>query len=30
LWKNGNAPIALLRWEYLGLSDEIERLDTKT
>ena len=24
LWKNGNAPIALLRWEYLGLSDEIE------
>ncbi|MEK6337181.1 MAG: DUF885 family protein [Acidobacteriota bacterium] len=30
LWKNGNAPIALLRWEYLGLSDEIELLDTKT
>ena len=27
LWKNGNAPIALLRWEYLGLSDEIEFLD---
>src|SRR3989441_404091 len=27
LWKNGNAPIALLRWEYLGLSDEIELLD---
>ncbi|HEX5704351.1 MAG TPA: DUF885 family protein [Pyrinomonadaceae bacterium] len=27
LWKNGNVPIALLRWEYLGLSDEIERLD---
>jgi uncharacterized protein (DUF885 family) len=26
LWKNGNAPIALLRWEYLGLSDEIELL----
>ncbi len=24
LWKNGNVPIALLRWEYLGLSDEIE------
>ena len=21
LWKNGNVPIALLRWEYLGLSD---------
>src|SRR6266516_2416625 len=27
LWKNGNVPIALLRWEYLGLSDEIELLD---
>lgn len=27
LWKNGNAPIALLRWEYLGLSDEIRALD---
>jgi hypothetical protein len=27
LWKNGNAPIALLRWEYLELSDEIELLD---
>src|SRR5215510_5275102 len=27
LWKNGNAPIALLRWEYLGLSDEVEILD---
>ena len=27
LWKNGNVPIALLRWEYLGLSDEIEMLD---
>jgi Bacterial protein of unknown function (DUF885) len=26
LWKNGNVPIALLRWEYLGLSDEIELL----
>jgi hypothetical protein len=26
LWKNGNVPIALLRWEYLGLSDEIETL----
>jgi hypothetical protein len=26
LWKNGNAPIALLRWEYLGLSDEIDLL----
>jgi len=27
LWKNGNVPIALLRWEYLGLSDEIKLLD---
>ena len=27
LWKNGNLPIALLRWEYLGLSDEIDLLD---
>jgi len=27
LWKNGNVPIALLRWEYLGLSDEIALLD---
>jgi hypothetical protein len=26
LWNNGNVPIALLRWEYLGLSDEIELL----
>lgn len=26
LWKNGNVPIALLRWEYLGLTDEIESL----
>jgi uncharacterized protein (DUF885 family) len=27
LWKNGNVPIALLRWEHLGLTDEIELLD---
>jgi hypothetical protein len=26
LWMNGNVPIALLRWEYLELSDEIDRL----
>jgi hypothetical protein len=26
LWKNGNVPIALLRWEYLGLGEEIETL----
>jgi hypothetical protein len=30
LWKNGNVPIALLRWEYLGLSNEIELLDAQT
>jgi hypothetical protein len=24
VWKNGNVPIALQRWEYLGASDEIE------
>jgi hypothetical protein len=23
LWKNGNVPISLLRWEYLGLRDEM-------
>jgi Bacterial protein of unknown function (DUF885) len=27
LWLNGNVPIALLRWEYLDLSDEIETMD---
>jgi hypothetical protein len=26
LWKNGNVPIALLRWEYLGLDDEISKM----
>jgi hypothetical protein len=30
LWLNGNVPIALLRWEYLGSSDEIERMDATT
>jgi uncharacterized protein (DUF885 family) len=30
LWKNGNVPIALLRWEYLGLDDEIGLLDGLT
>jgi hypothetical protein len=30
LWKNGNLPIALLRWEYLGLSDEIALLGAST
>jgi Bacterial protein of unknown function (DUF885) len=27
LWKNGNVPVALLRWEYLGLEDEVAGLD---
>jgi uncharacterized protein (DUF885 family) len=28
VWKNGNVPIALQRWEYLGLKDEIEALES--
>ena len=27
LWKNGNVPIALQRWEMLGLDDEMRALD---
>jgi uncharacterized protein (DUF885 family) len=27
VWKNGNIPIALQRWEYLGLDDEILEID---
>jgi uncharacterized protein (DUF885 family) len=27
VWKNGNIPIALLRWELLGIKDEINQLD---
>jgi hypothetical protein len=23
VWKNGNVPISLQRWEYLGASDEV-------
>ena len=30
LWKNGNVPIALLRWEYLGLGEEIGLVDAPT
>ncbi len=26
LWQNGNVPIALQRWEYLGLKDDLETL----
>jgi hypothetical protein len=29
VWKNGNVPIALQRWEYLGASDEVEPLRPK-
>jgi len=25
VWKNGNVPIALQRWEYLGAPDEVPR-----
>jgi uncharacterized protein (DUF885 family) len=27
LWKNGNVPIVLLRWEYLGLDDDRQGVD---
>jgi hypothetical protein len=27
LWKNGNVPIALQRWEYLGLKDDLDVLE---
>ncbi|MGA2002275.1 MAG: DUF885 family protein [Terriglobales bacterium] len=27
LWLNGNVPIALQRWEYLGLKDDLETVD---
>jgi len=27
LWQNGNVPIVLQRWEYLGLKDQVEKLD---
>jgi len=27
LWVNGNVPVSLQRWEYLGLKDEIEAVD---
>lgn len=27
LWVNGNVPIALQRWEYLGLRDDLETLE---
>ena len=30
LWRNGNVPIALQRWEYLGVRDEVDILDAPT
>jgi uncharacterized protein (DUF885 family) len=27
IWKNGNVPIALQRWEYLGLDDDVRAVD---
>lgn len=27
LWRNGNVPLSLLRWELLGLRDEVDALD---
>ncbi len=27
VWKSGNVPISLQRWEYLGLDDEIKMID---
>ena len=29
IWVNGNVPVALLRWELLGLTDELAALDTE-
>ena len=30
LWQNGNVPIALQRWEYLGEDDDIRAVDQET
>jgi uncharacterized protein (DUF885 family) len=30
VWQNGNLPIALQRWEYLGLDDEIQLIDKES
>ena len=27
LWRNGNVPIALQRWEYLGEDDDLQAID---
>ena len=29
LWRNGNVPIALCRWEMLGLTDELDRIGVR-
>ena len=29
VWKNGNVPFALQRWEYLGASDDLPKLSGK-
>jgi uncharacterized protein (DUF885 family) len=29
VWKNGNVPIALQRWEYLGASDDLAKISGK-
>ncbi|MGH9557379.1 MAG: hypothetical protein ACRD2Y_16330 [Terriglobales bacterium] len=26
VWKNGNVPLSLQRWEYLGVRDEADKL----
>jgi uncharacterized protein (DUF885 family) len=28
LWQNGNVPLVLQRWEYLGLAEEVEALES--
>jgi hypothetical protein len=30
LWSNGNVPLSLLRWELLGLDDDIKKVDELT
>ena len=27
VWKNGNVPVALQRWEYLGEDDDLHAMD---
>jgi uncharacterized protein (DUF885 family) len=27
VWRNGNVPLSLQRWELLGLDDEIKKVD---